>query len=103
MFEVRRADVVVHVIIGLTAIGAAYAAVDAALYANATIAGAIAYISWFGRRGSGLAIACGVGLVEIVSRLQPPTPSALGVAWAIAYLLLAWIVSSIEEATRPEP
>jgi hypothetical protein len=93
--------IAVHVVLGLTAIASAYAVVDVPAYAITTIAGAIVYISWFGRSVAGLVVACGVGLFEILSRLERPGISALGVVCAIVYVLLAWTVSAIEKATRP--
>jgi hypothetical protein len=89
---------VAHVVIGVMSIASAHSVLDVGAYSIATILISIVYVSWFGRRVAGVAVAAGVGMFEILSQ-QPA--QLLSFVWAGGYLMLAWIVSSIERATRP--
>jgi hypothetical protein len=92
-----------HVVIGITAIASAHSAVAERAYSIAIICASIVYVSWLSRRVAGISVALATGMFEILSRPHPPEVFFVGLVRTLGYVVLAWLVSAIEVATRPSP
>lgn len=69
----------------------------------ALVLASIVYVTWTAHRTAGLLLALIVGVMEVLRHADHGSPAAMASAWLwlVGYVLLAFVTSVVEMATRP--